>query len=113
MCGRFFIAQAPDIFRAFFGYPEQPNFPARYNVAPTQPVAVVLAEGGDRHFRLVRWGFWPGWLKDPKGFPLIINAQVEPCRRRRPSGAPCGIAAASSSPTASTSGAARAAVAVP
>jgi putative SOS response-associated peptidase YedK len=77
MCGRFFIAQAPEIFRAFFDYPEQPNFPARYNVAPTQPVAVVLAEGGTRHFRLMRWGFWPSWLKDPKGFPLVINARVE------------------------------------
>ncbi|GJE41190.1 SOS response-associated peptidase [Methylobacterium soli] len=77
MCGRFFIAQAPEIFRAFFDYPEQPNFPARYNVAPTQPVAVVLSEVGALHFRLMRWGFWPSWLKDPKGFPLVINARVE------------------------------------
>ena len=77
MCGRFFIAQAPEIFRDVFAYPERPNFPARYNVAPTQPVAVVLTERGARHFRLMRWGFWPGWLKDPKGFPLIINARVE------------------------------------
>ncbi len=77
MCGRFFIAQAPEVFAAFYGYPERPNFPARYNVAPTQPVPVVLHEQGGRHFRLVRWGFWPGWLKDPKDFPLIINARVE------------------------------------
>lgn len=77
MCGRFFIRQAPHIFRSAYGYPEQPNFPPRYNVAPTQPVPVVLSEGGERHFRLVRWGFWPGWLKDPKDFPLVINARVE------------------------------------
>ncbi|KAB1074748.1 SOS response-associated peptidase [Methylobacterium planeticum] len=77
MCGRFFIAQAPEIFREFYGYPERPNFPGRYNVAPTQPVAVVLAEAGERRFRLMRWGFWPGWLKDPKDFPLVINARVE------------------------------------
>ena len=25
----------------------------------------------------MRWGFWPSWLKDPKGFPLIINARAE------------------------------------
>ena len=43
MCGRFFIAQAPQVFAAFYGYPERPNFPPRYNVAPTQPVPVVLA----------------------------------------------------------------------
>lgn len=77
MCGRFFIAQAPNVFAEFYGYPERPNFPPRYNVAPTQPVPVVLSEQGGPHFRLVRWGFWPGWLKDPKGFPLIINARVE------------------------------------
>ncbi|WP_375466268.1 SOS response-associated peptidase [uncultured Methylobacterium sp.] len=77
MCGRFFIAQAPEVFAAFYGYPERPNFPPRYNVAPTQPVPVVIAQGGERQFRLVRWGFWPGWLKDPKTFPLVINARVE------------------------------------
>jgi putative SOS response-associated peptidase YedK len=38
---------------------------------------VVLFENGGRHFRLMRWGFWPSWLKDPKGFPLIINARAE------------------------------------
>jgi putative SOS response-associated peptidase YedK len=77
MCGRFFIAQAPERFAEFYGYPERPNFPPRYNVAPTQPVPIVIAEGGARHFRLVRWGFWPSWLKDPKTFPLVINARVE------------------------------------
>ena len=82
MCGRFFIWQPPEIYRLFYGYPEQPNFPARYNVAPTQPVPIVVSEGGQRHFRLVRWGFWPGWLKDPKGFPLIINARVETVREK-------------------------------
>ena len=77
MCGRLFIARAPESYQAFYGYPERPNFPGRYNVAPTQPVPVVLAERGQRHFRLMRWGFWPGWLKDPKTFPLVINARVE------------------------------------
>ncbi|MFD0937640.1 SOS response-associated peptidase, partial [Methylobacterium trifolii] len=82
MCGRFFIAQAPSAFAAFYAYPERPNFPARYNVAPTQPVPVVIAEGGQRHFRLVRWGFWPGWLKDPATFPLVFNARVETVREK-------------------------------
>jgi hypothetical protein len=25
----------------------------------------------------VRWGFTPGWVKDPKEFPLLINARSE------------------------------------
>lgn len=77
MCGRFFTQQDPETYRRFYGYAEQPNFPARYNIAPTQPVPIVMSEGGQRRFRLMRWGFLPGWLKDPAGFPLIFNARVE------------------------------------
>ena len=33
---------APAALRQLFGYIEQPNFPSRYNVAPTQPIPVVL-----------------------------------------------------------------------
>ena len=57
------------------------NFPPRYNIAPTQPIPIVHAReftgGRERHFRLVRWGFLPGFVKDPKEFPLIINARAE------------------------------------
>lgn len=81
MCGRFAITQAPDSIRAFFRYVEQPNFPPRYNIAPTQPVPVVRVDNGPggkaRHFTLVRWGFLPGFVKDPKDFPLVINARSE------------------------------------
>jgi putative SOS response-associated peptidase YedK len=76
MCGRYAITLPPEAYRALFAYPEQPNFPPRYNVAPTQPVPIV--EGAkERHFRLVRWGLLPGWVKDPKDFPLVINARGE------------------------------------
>ena len=77
MCGRYIILSPPEALRALFGYPEQPNMPPQYNVAPTQPVPVVLVENGDRHFRLMRWGFLPAWVKDPRTFALVINARVE------------------------------------
>src|SRR5919107_2429218 len=77
MCGRYAITLPPDTYRDFFGYSEQPNFPPRYNVAPTQPVPIVVDDRGERHFMLVRWGFLPGWVKDPKDFPLVINARGE------------------------------------
>ena len=77
MCGRYAITLPPEAMRRLFGYAEQPNFPPRYNVAPTQPVPIVRAAGGGRHFGLVRWGFLPGFVKDPKTFPLIINARAE------------------------------------
>jgi putative SOS response-associated peptidase YedK len=77
MCGRFVITTAPEALRRVFGYVEQPNFPARYNVAPTQPVPVVILENGARHFRLMRWGLLPSWVKDPRQFTLLINARAE------------------------------------
>lgn len=60
-----------------FGYEDQPNFPPRYNIAPTQPIALVSLEHGARRFMLARWGLIPGWVKDPAGFTLLINARAE------------------------------------
>jgi len=77
MCGRFVITSPPAALREIFGYPEQPNFPPRYNIAPTQPVPVVIVEHGARHFRLMRWGLMPAWVKDPRQFTLLINARSE------------------------------------
>lgn len=82
MCGRYAITLPPQAVREFFGYAEQPNFPPRYNIAPTQPVPIVrlerAAQGGfERRFQLVRWGFLPGFVEDPKTFPLIFNARAE------------------------------------
>jgi putative SOS response-associated peptidase YedK len=77
MCGRFVITSPPAALRQVFGYLEQPNFPPRFNIAPTQPVPVVIIENGVRHFRLMRWGLLPAWVKDPKQFSLVINARSE------------------------------------
>ena len=50
MCGRYVIISTPEAIRALFGYGELPNFPARYNVAPTQPVPIVRLVEGKRSF---------------------------------------------------------------
>jgi len=77
MCGRYTIIATPEALRALFGYDEQPNFPPRYNVGPTQPIPVVRLIDGKRHFALVRWGLLPSWVKDPKKITLLINARGE------------------------------------
>ena len=77
MCGRFVITSSPEAIRRLFGYSDQPNLPARYNIAPTQPVPVVLLDRGARRFMLMRWGFLPAWAKDPRKFGLVINARSE------------------------------------
>jgi len=77
MCGRYVIISTPEAIRKLFGYAEQPNFPPRYNVAPTQPIPIVRLADGKRSFALMRWGLLPSWVKDPKTFPLLINARGE------------------------------------
>lgn len=77
MCGRYAITSPPEAIKALFRYGEQPNFPPRHNVAPTQPVPVVRLAGGVRAFALLRWGLIPAWVKDPRGFSLLVNARGE------------------------------------
>lgn len=82
MCGRYAVTLPPEAMREAFAYREQPNFPPRYNIAPTQPVPVVRMDEGARRFMLMRWGFIPGWVKDPKEFPLVINIRGESIREK-------------------------------
>lgn len=78
MCGRMSLSASPDEVRATFHYQEQPNFPPRYNIAPTQPIAIVRENHEHApQFGLVRWGLIPPWVKDPREFTLIINARSE------------------------------------
>jgi putative SOS response-associated peptidase YedK len=77
MCGRYTLTSAPEAIRALFRYDEHPNFPARFNIAPTQPIAIVRMVDGKRQFALVRWGLLPSWVKDPAAFSLLINARGE------------------------------------
>jgi putative SOS response-associated peptidase YedK len=77
MCGRYVIFSTPEAIRALFRYGEQPNFPPRYNVAPTQPIPVVRLIDGKPSFALMRWGLLPSWVEEPKAFPLLINARGE------------------------------------
>ena len=77
MCGRYFIVMTPADMRNRFGYPEVPNFPPRYYVAPTQPIPLVRIWEGQKQFTLMRWGLLPTWVKDPKTFALLINARAD------------------------------------
>ncbi|MBZ0140863.1 MAG: SOS response-associated peptidase [Pseudorhodoplanes sp.] len=77
MCGRYALISSPELIRRLLAYLDQPNFPPRYNIAPTQPVAIVRMVEGKRRFALVRWGLLPSWVKDPQTFTLLINARAE------------------------------------
>jgi putative SOS response-associated peptidase YedK len=85
MCGRYALTISPEELKEILGIMDLEDFPARYNIAPTQPILVVVSdetrEKGsnlpERRAVLVRWGFTPAWVKDPKQFPLLINARSE------------------------------------
>ena len=77
MCGRFALTDAPEEVAAHFGYLGGEPFPPRYNIAPTQPIAIVRQEHHARRFALVRWGLVPAWVEDPTRFSLLINARTE------------------------------------
>ncbi len=85
MCGRFTLTATPEEIEALFALLDLEDFPPRYNIAPTQPILMVVAgprpDPGsnlpDRRALLVRWGLIPGWAKDPKDLPLLINARAE------------------------------------
>jgi len=49
----------------------------RYNVAPTDPVPVVVAHEGERYLTHHRWGLVPHWAKDLSIGARMINARAE------------------------------------
>ena len=77
MCGRYAATLPPDMMAELFKLLNRIDYPPRYNVAPTQPIPVIWEQEARRTVQLVRWGFVPGWVKDPREFPMIINARAE------------------------------------
>ncbi|MFN3674286.1 MAG: SOS response-associated peptidase, partial [Bosea sp. (in: a-proteobacteria)] len=85
MCGRYALTATPEEILHFLSVIDVDHFPPRYNIAPTQPILVVTSSEQrspgsnlpDRRALLARWGFIPGWVKDPREFPLLINARAE------------------------------------
>jgi putative SOS response-associated peptidase YedK len=79
MCGRFALKAPPRSIQEHFHLPEIARLSPRYNIAPSQAVAVV------RHFPLqpfprldmLRWGLIPGWSRDIKIGYRMINARGE------------------------------------
>lgn len=77
MCGRFTLTQPEQIPDCFGVQPEQIP-PPRYNIAPSQPVGVILQRADlPREYRLQQWGLIPAWAKDPAIAKRLINARAE------------------------------------
>jgi putative SOS response-associated peptidase YedK len=77
MCGRYTLIKLSDFTDMFpwIRSPE-PEAPPRYNIAPTQEIAVVPNDGNDR-VEMYRWGLIPWWAKDVSIGNRMINARAE------------------------------------
>ena len=77
MCGRFTLRTSPAQLAEIFALLRAPELKPRYNIAPTQPVAVVRAQDGGRQLSLMHWGLIPSWSRDPSAGARMINARAE------------------------------------
>src|SRR5262245_57421967 len=92
MCGRYAASRRAEDVAGLFGVrqwePKEALGPS-WNVAPTDPVHVVLERplkgeaaaafppGPVRQLRTLKWGLVPSWSKSPEGAARMINARAE------------------------------------
>jgi|SRR5712692_2341309 len=79
MCGRYTSTAAFDELALRFGIIVESGtneeLTARYNVAPSQTVPIITANGKGRRLVMAKWGFRPAWVNESKLAP--INARAE------------------------------------
>ena len=79
MCGRFAFYSPAEATAALFNASGTVDLKPRYNIAPTQQIAVVrnrVDEPG-RELAAIKWGLVPFWAKDPSIGNRMINARAE------------------------------------
>jgi putative SOS response-associated peptidase YedK len=82
MCGRMTQQTDPsDVARIFDAElrddPDSVPFAPRYNVAPTDPITVVVERPDGRILERHRWGLIPSWARSPADGASRINARAE------------------------------------
>ncbi|MGQ9814958.1 MAG: SOS response-associated peptidase [Candidatus Roseilinea sp.] len=77
MCGRYTLTvDEAVVLKRFDLQSSLAEHRPRFNIAPTQPVPVILNET-PRQLSVARWGLIPGWAKDPSIGARLINARAE------------------------------------
>ena len=78
MCGRCVVAIPPEELAKIIANIEvKCSVEPRYNVAPTQQVAVIRSIGDHNVLSMMKWGLIPSWAKDTKIASHTINARSE------------------------------------
>ncbi len=77
MCGRYVSPDEASIEREFNLVRTEWQFPASFNVAPTQQVPVIRAVDGGLQGSLMRWGLVPFFARGEPPKYSTINARIE------------------------------------
>jgi putative SOS response-associated peptidase YedK len=81
MCGRYTFQPTEEFYRRFNIANRLDGLVARYNIAPSQLVPVII--GNNPHqVVLMRWGLIPHWAKEDKTAYKMINARMETLTQR-------------------------------
>lgn len=85
MCGRFTLTVPEEEWVHFFYIQTvRLKFEPRYNVAPGQDIAAIIADdSGSRRAGKLRWGLVPPWADSPKIGNKMINARAETIAEKR------------------------------
>ena len=76
MCGRMTLDPTTKFEERFEVSNRLENRTARYNIAPTQDVPVIIRNSPNR-IEMMRWGLIPSWAKDQSIGNKMINARAE------------------------------------
>ncbi len=77
MCGRFTQTATGEVLVERFGLTMPSDVGPRYNIAPGQPVLVILDPGDGPVARWATWGLRPAWGRHQAGAARLINARAE------------------------------------
>lgn len=80
MCGRFSLTTPRREVLDHYGIQDAPTLfllKPRFNIAPSQQIAVVRMGSEGRELRELRWGLVPSWAKQPETGFSMINARAE------------------------------------
>src|SRR5277367_671034 len=77
MCGRFALKNPSQQLQQHYDTVNVVEYPARYNIAPSQPIITITQHGNQREMALMHWGLVPSWSKDPAIGNKMINARAE------------------------------------
>ncbi|MDB5388812.1 MAG: hypothetical protein JWM11_4458 [Planctomycetaceae bacterium] len=78
MCGRFNLYSNPAVLAEIFELLREPDWSARFNIAPAQPTLVIRQAGdGTRLASPIQWGLVPPWAKSASVGSQMINARSE------------------------------------